>query len=49
MAADASSAGSDFDIQYDHELPFSLGGSSSVENPLLLCATCNRRKGATLS
>jgi 5-methylcytosine-specific restriction endonuclease McrA len=40
--------GSDFDIQYDHVIPLSMGGSSTVENLQLLCATCNRRKGGTL-
>jgi len=40
--------GSDFDIQYDHVIPFSLGGASSVENLQILCASCNLRKGAAL-
>lgn len=40
--------GSDFDVQYDHVIPFSLGGASSVENLQILCATCNLRKGAAL-
>jgi hypothetical protein len=40
--------GSDFDIQYDHVIPHSLGGAAAVENLQLLCGDCNRRKGASL-
>ena len=40
--------GSDFDIQYDHVIPFSLGGSGTVENLQLLCSGCNLRKGDSL-
>ena len=40
--------GSDFDIQYDHVIPFSMGGASTVANLQVLCAGCNRHKGATL-
>ena len=40
--------GSDFDIQYDHIIPFSMGGASTVENLQLLCARCNQVKGGRL-
>ena len=41
--------GSDFDLQYDHLIPLALGGGSGVDNLQLLCADCNRRKGAALA
>jgi hypothetical protein len=41
--------GSRFDIQYDHVIPFSMGGASTVENLQILCADCNRRKGAGIA
>ena len=38
--------GSAYDLQYDHIIPYSLGGSSTdVVNIQLLCGRCNRRKG----
>lgn len=40
--------GSNFDIQYDHIIPFAMGGSSTLQNLQILCAGCNREKGASL-
>jgi hypothetical protein len=39
---------SGFELQYDHVIPLALGGGSGVDNLQLLCAECNRRKGAAL-
>ena len=41
--------GSDFDLQFDHVIPFSMGGASTAANLQLLCAPCNRIKGASLA
>ena len=41
--------GSSFEIQYDHVIPLALGGAGTVENVQILCATCNRAKGAALA
>lgn len=40
--------GSTFDLQYDHVIPVALGGATTAENLQLLCAPCNREKGANL-
>jgi 5-methylcytosine-specific restriction endonuclease McrA len=36
--------GSAKDLQYDHVIPYSMGGDSSVENIQLLCRRCNAAK-----
>jgi len=39
--------GATFELQFDHVIPLSLGGASTAANLQVLCADCNRRKGAS--
>ncbi len=41
--------GADSLLQFDHVIPVALGGASTTQNLQLLCAPCNREKGASLS
>jgi hypothetical protein len=41
--------GSNAELQYDHIIPWSMGGASSPENIQILCGPCNRRKGASVA
>jgi hypothetical protein len=38
--------GSQEDLHFDHKVPWSRGGSNTVNNIQLLCGRCNRKKGA---
>lgn len=41
--------GATAELQYDHVIPYSMGGSDSPENLQILCGPCNRRKSASIT
>lgn len=45
ICSDCGNAVKDEDIEFDHVIPWSKGGSSDENNIRLLCMKCNRKKG----
>ncbi len=41
--------GSNAELQFDHVIPWSMGGGTTPANIQVLCGPCNRRKGASVA
>lgn len=39
----------DNEVEFDHIIPFSKGGSTTADNLKLCCRTCNRKKSDSLA
>lgn len=40
--------GSNYELQFDHIIPISLGGANTLENLQILCGKCNRAKSNSI-
>jgi HNH endonuclease len=46
--AECGAYGKGVELQVDHRIPFSRGGSSDINNLQLLCSVCNKKKGSRI-
>ncbi|SRR6266487_677724 len=46
--AECGAFGKGVELQVDHRIPFSRGGSSDISNLQLLCSVCNKKKGSRI-
>jgi HNH endonuclease len=46
--AECGAFGKGVELQVDHRIPFSRGGSNEIRNLQLLCSICNKKKGSRI-
>lgn len=46
--AECGAFGKGVELQVDHRIPFSRGGSNDISNLQLLCSICNKKKGSRI-